>query len=44
MGCQLSKVAGLPPAFAEWFTPEPGDHSDHIHRGGIEELLEVSAH
>ena len=44
MGCQLSKVAGLPPAFAEWFIPEPGDHSDHIHRGGIEELLEVSAH
>jgi hypothetical protein len=43
MGCQLGKVAWPPPAFAQWFTPEPGDHSDHIHRGGIEELLEVRA-
>jgi len=42
-GGQLGKVAGRPPAFASWFTPEPGDHSDHIHCGGIEELLEVRA-
>jgi hypothetical protein len=36
-------VAGLPPTFAQWFTPVPGDHPDHIHGGGIEELLEVRA-
>ena len=43
MGRRLGKVAGLPPAFSSWFTPEPGDYSDHIHGGGIEELLEMRA-
>ena len=41
MGCQLGQVAGLPPAFAHWFTPAPGDHPDDIHGGCREELLEV---
>jgi hypothetical protein len=43
MGCQLGKVAGLPPTLAQRLAPAPGDHPDHIHRGGSEELLEVRA-
>jgi hypothetical protein len=34
-------MAGLPLALAQGFTPEPGDHPDDIHGGGIQELLEV---
>jgi hypothetical protein len=43
MGCQVGKVAGLPPAFTQRRASEPGDHPDHIHGRGCEELLEVRA-
>jgi hypothetical protein len=43
MGCQLGKVAGLPPALAQGLAPEPGDHPDDIHGGRREEVLEVRA-
>jgi hypothetical protein len=41
MGCQLGRVAGLPPAFAHRLAPEPGDHPDHMHGRRRQELLEV---
>jgi hypothetical protein len=34
-------MSKLPPALTEGVTPSPGDHLDHIHGGGVEELLEV---
>jgi hypothetical protein len=34
-------MAWFPPALAQGLTPEPGDHPDDIHSGGIQELLEV---
>ena len=40
---QAGKVAWRPPALAQGFTSEPGDHPHDIHRGGREELLEVRA-
>jgi hypothetical protein len=43
MGCQLRKVAGLPPAFAQRLAPEPGDHPDDIHGWRRQEVLEVRA-
>jgi hypothetical protein len=43
MGCQLGKVAWLPPVFAQGFTPEPGDHPHDIHGRRREKLLEVRA-
>jgi hypothetical protein len=43
MECPLGEGAGLPPAFASWFTPEPGDHPGHIHGGRRQELLEGCA-
>jgi hypothetical protein len=36
-------VSRLPPALPQGLTSEPGDHPYHIHRGGIEQLLEVCA-
>ena len=43
IGCQLGKVARLPPALAQRFAPEPSDHPDHIHGCCRQELLEVRA-
>jgi hypothetical protein len=43
MGCQLGKVAGLPPALSQRLTPEPGDHPYDIHGRRRQELLEVRA-
>jgi hypothetical protein len=43
MGCQLGKVARLPPTFTQRHVPEPGNHPDHIHGGRRQELLEVRA-
>jgi hypothetical protein len=43
MGRKSGTMSRLPPTLAEGFTPEPGDDSDHMHRGGSEELLEVRA-
>src|SRR5919199_343765 len=40
---QPRKVSRLPPALASRFTLEPGDHPHDMHRGGIEQLLEVRA-
>src|SRR5262245_65843226 len=40
---QPCKVSRLPPALAERCLLEPGDHPYDIHRGGIEQLLEVRA-
>jgi hypothetical protein len=39
----LGKVSRLPPALPEGLIAEPGDHPHDIHRGGIEQLLEVCA-
>jgi hypothetical protein len=36
-------VAGLPPALPQGLASEPSDHPHDIHRGGIQELLEVCA-
>src|SRR5919199_1609468 len=43
MRCQPRKVSRLPPALAERFALEPGDHPHEIHRRGSEQLLEVRA-
>jgi hypothetical protein len=40
---QLGKVARLPPTLTQRLAPEPGDHANHIHGRGGEELLEVRA-
>src|SRR5215510_1650957 len=40
---QPRKVSRLPPALAERFTLEPGDHPHDIHRRGSEQVLEVRA-
>jgi hypothetical protein len=40
---QLGKVARLPPTLTQRLAPEPGDHPNHIHGRGGEELLEVRA-
>jgi hypothetical protein len=40
---QLGQVSWLPPALPEGLIAEPGDHPHDIHRGGIEQLLEVCA-
>jgi hypothetical protein len=40
MRLQSGKVSQPPPAPAEELTPEPGDHPDDIHGGGIQGLLE----
>src|SRR5919108_4655808 len=40
---QPRKVSRLPPALAERFVLEPGDHPHDIHRRGIEQLLKVRA-
>jgi hypothetical protein len=39
----LGKVSWLPPALPEGLIAKPGDHPYDIHRGGIEQLLEVCA-
>lgn len=41
MGCELGKVAQLPPALAQGLTSEPGDHPDDIHGRRREKMLEV---
>ena len=41
MRCQPGKVAWLSSTFAQRFTPEPGQHPDHIHGRRRQELLEV---
>src|SRR6266446_4652645 len=38
---QLCKVSRLPPALAERFALEPGDHPHDIYRRGSEQVLEV---
>jgi hypothetical protein len=43
MRYHLGKVARLPPTLPQRFTPEPGDHPDHIHGRRRQELLEVRA-
>src|ERR687883_830440 len=43
MRCQPRKVSRLPPALAERFALEPGDHPHDIHRRGSEQVLEVRA-
>ena len=43
MGRQLGKVPWLPPALPQGFTLEPSDHPHDVHRGGIQQLLEVRA-
>src|SRR5216683_4753055 len=43
MGRKSGKVSRLPPPFPQGFISEPGDHPHDIHRGGIEQLLEVRA-
>ena len=43
MGCQLGKVAGRPPAFAQRLAPQPGDDPDHVHGSRRQERLEVCA-
>jgi hypothetical protein len=35
------KVSQLPPVLSQGLTSEPGDHPDHIHCHGCEEVLEV---
>jgi len=40
---QLGKVARLPPTLPQGFTPEPGEHPNHVHGRGDEDLLEVRA-
>src|SRR5919197_5538951 len=40
---QPRKVSRLPPALAERFALEPGDHPHEIHRRGSEQVLEVRA-
>jgi len=41
MGREPGKMSELPPAFPQGLTPEPGDHPDHIHGGGSEQMLEM---
>src|SRR5262249_28242628 len=41
---QPRKVSRLPPALAERFALEPGDHPHEIHRRRSEQVLEVGAH
>jgi hypothetical protein len=36
-------MSRLAPTLAEGCTPEPGDDSDHMHGGGMQERLEVRA-
>src|SRR5712691_1764902 len=43
MGRESGKMSGFPPAFPQGLTPKPGDHPDHIHRRGCQEVLEVRA-
>ena len=43
MGREPGKMSWFPPTLAQWFTPEPGDHPDHMHGGGIQQLLEMRA-
>jgi hypothetical protein len=43
MGCQLGKVAGLPPAFTQRLALRPGNHPDHIHGRCRQKMLEVRA-
>ena len=41
MGREPGKMSELPPAFPQGLTPKPGDHPDHIHGGGSEQMLEM---
>jgi len=43
MGREPGKMSGFPPTFPQGLTPKPGDHPDHIHRRGRQEVLEVRA-